>query len=493
MKAVDDAIANIKNAKPELKLDTLKAQGDMLALENAVAALDKARPVTKHEVQSNVAKVQEQIDDLKKPTESTHTVHIKKVEDGGTAPGPGGAGAGAGTGPTVFRAGGLVAGSRQGGGGIPRYAQGGAVGRVPGTGNRDTVSTRLRGGQYVVRKSAVAYYGDKLMAALSRGFAGGGTVSKKDVDEWSKLLPLFGGKNPLNITIPQTSGAVIPKMPETFQDYGKAPINFDTRPIPDAFLTATNVLAYAREMINAVGANNPLLGTLKPQIVDGISQVERNPTNKDAIVNLLRAAETIGTNPYIFAMWGKTTGAGSGTVPIWFVDWLEKRGFDTSGEGGGGKGIKVDISDFAQRILGLAVATTFPPNILSGKGKKAFAAGGPGPTDTIPALVTPGEYIHSADVVKRFGLGFMNALNSMRVPRAALAGMLAAPMAVSGYATGGPVGNFATPGGSSFREGGGDITVNLQASAADILTERNIRNMVIPIFNKIQRQGGGGS
>jgi hypothetical protein len=495
--AVEDALNNIRAQKPIVNVDTNAALLDVLNLEGKIKALDQVRPRPKVEIESNVDEVQASIDKLKLPTESTHTVHIKEVRDGGQngASGSGGTAGGSGTG---FARGGLVRA-------VQRFARGGPVftsgsgPKVPGTGVGDTVPAILRAGSFVVKKAASQFYGDGMMARLARGvgirgFAAGGNVTKEEAEKWAKLLPIFGDKNPLGITVPAVTGAAIPKMPDTFQDYGKAPINFDTRPIPDVLLTATNVLSYAREMLSAVGSNNPLLGTLKPQILEGIAAVERSPTDKNALINLLRAAETIGANPYIFAMWGKTTGAGSGTIPIWFVDWLQDRGFDTTGTDGPSSGIP-NMGAFARAFLGAAAAKAGPAtNILFGGNKKnvnfRFAEGG-APSDTVPAWLTPGEFVFRKSAVARYGLNLMHAINNMAIPRHALAGMLGAPVPVSGYATGGPVGDFATAGGGgrSFREG--DVNVTINASAADILSERNIRNMIVPVFDRIAKRKGG--
>jgi tape measure domain-containing protein len=53
----------------------------------------------------------------------------------------------------------------------------------------------------------------------------------------------------------------------------------------------------------------------------------------------------------------------------------------------------------------------------------AYAKGGEATsgTDTVPAMLTPGEFVVNRDAVKRIGVGFLEALNAMKVPAKALA------------------------------------------------------------------------
>lgn len=63
-----------------------------------------------------------------------------------------------------------------------------------------------------------------------------------------------------------------------------------------------------------------------------------------------------------------------------------------------------------------------------GRGRLTLATGGPvwGPgtatSDSVPAWLSNGEYVVNAAAVSKYGMGFMNALNSMRVPKFASGG-----------------------------------------------------------------------
>ena len=62
-----------------------------------------------------------------------------------------------------------------------------------------------------------------------------------------------------------------------------------------------------------------------------------------------------------------------------------------------------------------------------------FARGGLSSSDTVPAMLTPGEYVVNREAVKRYGAGFFSALNDLALPAKALA------QRVQGFAAGGLV------------------------------------------------------
>lgn len=72
-----------------------------------------------------------------------------------------------------------------------------------------------------------------------------------------------------------------------------------------------------------------------------------------------------------------------------------------------------------------------------------FASGGS--TDTIPAMLTPGEFVMNKSAVGKYGTGFMNQLNRGGT--------------VQGFARGGQVGYYA--GGGGVSGGGGDLAVKI--------------------------------
>jgi len=84
-----------------------------------------------------------------------------------------------------------------------------------------------------------------------------------------------------------------------------------------------------------------------------------------------------------------------------------------------------------------------------------YAKGGRSKSDTVPAMLTPGEYVVNRDAVSRLGVGFFEALNSLKVPAQLLAGQ------VQGFAAGGLVQPLA---GLARALPGADLGVQLMAS-----------------------------
>jgi hypothetical protein len=475
-----------------------------------------------------------------------------------------------------FASGGIVAAPQ-------RFARGGAVfsrpawTKVPGIGNADTVPASLNAGSFVVRKSASQFYGDSLMGQLAgvRHYAAGGsvfgmndrsngtgTVTKADIQQYAETkwgFDPFSSKvyDPGNIgSAPGRTGTTAPETDpnkgfrsgDTFQDkFTQRVISLDTRPIPEQFITAANVVAYAKEMLNSVGQNNPLLGSLGTAVLQGIQTVSSNPNNSTALASLLQAAETIGANPYLFAMWGKTAGspAAAQVQPEWFLDWLADRGLvDPSGAPTGGNGglqsstsgltgqpgsllaqnplarstrnFGVDIANrllhpvgnlipaaannFGVKFFQTAIPAAGAPPIAAQRAQlriddlrtrfaRPFAEGG-GSTDTVPAMLTPGEFVVNKPAVDRIGAPLLWAINEMKLPKADLSYLLEAPR-VARFATGGPVGVTA---GATIMPTSSPVgtaaptTININASAEDLFSAANIRRYFIPVWDDIQRR-----
>ena len=65
---------------------------------------------------------------------------------------------------------------------------------------------------------------------------------------------------------------------------------------------------------------------------------------------------------------------------------------------------------------------------------RGFDEGGPAASDSVPAMLTPGEYVVNKAAVARFGTGFFESLNRLALPARAVA------TRARGYASGGLVG-----------------------------------------------------
>jgi hypothetical protein len=66
-----------------------------------------------------------------------------------------------------------------------------------------------------------------------------------------------------------------------------------------------------------------------------------------------------------------------------------------------------------------------------------FARGGLAKSDTVPAMLTPGEFVVNRQAVARYGAGFFEAINNLSAPAQALAGRALA--GIQGFASGGLV------------------------------------------------------
>ena len=66
-----------------------------------------------------------------------------------------------------------------------------------------------------------------------------------------------------------------------------------------------------------------------------------------------------------------------------------------------------------------------------------YRRGGLARSDTVPAMLTPGEYVVNKDAVARYGVSFFEAINSLRAPAQALAARALA--GIQGFASGGLV------------------------------------------------------
>lgn len=143
-------------------------------------------------------------------------------------------------------------------------------------------------------------------------------------------------------------------------------------------------------------------------------------------------------------------------------------------------------------LAGIANARTFnvPLTVdfqLATLASLAYAGGGAGPAgpDTVPAMLTPGEFVVRPQAVRRYGSALLHAINNMAIPRGMLAGMLAPPQ-VQRFAFGGEVG-FGIPERGMPAAGGGN-TFNIQIDGSDLLSEDTIRRKLIPVIDKITKR-----
>jgi hypothetical protein len=156
--------------------------------------------------------------------------------------------------------------------------------------------------------------------------------------------------------------------------------------------------------------------------------------------------------------------------------------FNTS-RGGGGEGgadaaqseqaLKSATDELGQGMGGLngavqSLAEAFQSAISAinsaaaeaGAGTIGFASGGhvqgagTGTSDSIPAMVSHGEYIHTAKATEHYGVGFMNAINNLKLPKFSVGGLVSG---LTSFAFAPVVPHFAS---------GGHVSVPAQASGS---------------------------
>jgi hypothetical protein len=199
---------------------------------------------------------------------------------------------------------------------------------------------------------------------------------------------------------------------------------------------ASAILQYAKYILTYL--RHPIFEQSRRVIGDSIILAEKGGiSNKGLMDNLLKSVEFAAQNFHLQDFYGKTTSAG-------------------------GSFLTKDLPGFEEWMA-------------SRPQPRKFAAGGNVGTDTVPAMLTPGEWVIPAPVAHRLGGGFLHALNNMKIP---------AP-SIPRFATGGPVGSVPDRGSAA---GIGGLTINIHGAPADFANESAIRRMLVPALRNIQRR-----
>lgn len=360
-------------------------------------------------------------------------------------------------------AGGFVGSGFARGGYVQKFASGGPVGwKVPGMGNYDSVPALLQSGSFVVRKAASQMYGDQIMRMLARGYAAGGGVG-------AIASRILGGRSLLNLS------------PSTKFEYPDPRwVDNWSIPLPSGATDAQRLHAYKAEADGFFAklmswGNGVRRGALFGDLIDYIRDVGLNnvkkATDPDVALAWLDYFKK-ESDSFITTFRAAAASGGAAGRPLNVVSGLEQ--FDMSE-----KAIKERREAEEKRLK-------------ERREKYGFAAGGSA-KDTVPAMLTPGEYVLQpsavAKVSRMFGGSFLPALNAGRVPREALANALAPPQR---FAMGGPV-NYtpdSTSSGPPGKWSGDGVTVNIYGAPEDFRNESTIRRMLIPAMRNIQRRSG---
>lgn len=390
----------------ELSLSTDKAQASLNNLSTQMQALSRLRSESLHEVRSNVETVRSSITSLQGlNTSSVHTITIQKVEahaSGGLV----GSGGGRGDESVArFSSGGLAShdasshssvNRHQGvAATIRRFATGGMVmagvnfrrlkdGFVPGSGNEDTEAHALDQGSFVINKNAVRQYGASAMAALNEespqattpqdskktGSASSGTSHQRTVSTNQKPVSTESD-------IPQEGQRVNRSAYETIKmiELGLKSMDDYTAWLQTKFSGAISLDARRLTLTNFFNQSR----RDKPVVEALLSRAQLSSTEQQTLDRIRSTWKMAISQPL---QYGKD-------VERELMDWMA-----------------------AQKV-------------------QFFKSGGLAASDVVPAMLTPGEYVVKKSAVERWGVGFLESLNRMKLPAQAVM------KRVRGYANGG--------------------------------------------------------
>jgi tape measure domain-containing protein len=409
-----EALARLKsyadqNAQLELKVSTEKAQASISNVEGMVRALERIQTESTHRVNSNAAAARAEVQSLAGlNTSSTHTVYVRQVEaratgglvgtlvgsagalapvqafaqGGYAAAGPGSsAGAGPGRNSAGSPLGSLLAAA------FPRMRGG----SVPGSGHHDTVPRTLDAGAFVIRKAAVQKYGSGALARLVQGagaavahFASGGSV--------------FGASQPGAAAESERSRTA----PAGFGGGRKNRDAFEAQKMIELGLQGMREymswLQWNYGASVSVDASSKTLQSYGQQaqsdrsVLDKLMDRQQLSTQERSQVDRIK----------------QTWRQAMGQTLLW------------------GKDLERELIDYMAQNQG-----------------QYFRHGGLSTSDTVPAMLTPGEYVVNREAVARYGSGFFEAINRLAAPTQALAARAMA--GVQGFASGGLVQPLGSP------------------------------------------------
>lgn len=451
-KIVEALKAIEKDSKP-LNIDVKANVAEALANVDKVRSAAAAIATVQMEIKTNIEEVKRAIDSLKVPTESTHTIRVKMVQEGETPALP------RQTGGPVYRMPPIQSPVQQfaGGGGV--FARP-AWNKVPGSGSGDIVRAALQSGSFVVRKAASRYYGDLNMDRLAHGFAGGGLLDAIRFEEAKdKLKRELEAKKKISDDIIAgggTAGLIELRKRQaeedstkTFEVLGNTEDVSPTPNVNDAITYGRYIASYLRPL--------GILGSMRKRIDDYIDQLGHNPNNNFLIQALIRTARNAASNNILENYYGHSFGPSIGYTNL--PDWYE---FAAQ--------LEQDRAYQAKR-----------------KGRTTgFAEGGAPPNHTIHAMLEPEEWVIQRPAVKKYGSAFMHMVNQMAIPRDVLADIVSPPR-VKYFSTGGPV-DRAIPALPAVGGRGNTYQININAAAGDLLSPENVRRFIVPVINDMEKR-----
>ncbi|MCP5219725.1 MAG: phage tail tape measure protein [Burkholderiaceae bacterium] len=280
------------------------------------------------------------------------------------------------------------------GGGVRRFADGGAVapafprmsgGSVPGSGHHDTVPRTLEAGAFVIRKAAVQKYGSGALSRLANSVAGG-------------IAHFAVGGRVASLGGTGSTGSDPKDKPSRPKKNREA---FEALKMIDLGLQGMN--EYTSWLQWNYGASVSL--DMRSKTMDNYGKQAQE--DRRVLSDFIGRKTLTGNERQNLERIKQTWRQAMAQPLLW------------------GKDLERELIDYMEQNQG-----------------EFYRRGGLAKSDTVPAMLTPGEFVVNRQAVARYGAGFFEAINNLSAPAQALAGRAMA--SIQGFASGGlvqPVGS----------------------------------------------------
>lgn len=291
------------------------------------------------------------------------------------------------------------------------FATGGPVGVSFKPKGTDTVPAMLTPGEFVMKKSAVDKYGMGFMSAINGGglgntgpyFANGGSVSQ------------FGDEDTRIDRVLNTVKSNAKSINNTFGSVGR--VGSTANSIKNGQSTERTLSQSIRDQVDGNSSD----------IINVMGAVEQTFTRAGRILDDMLDDDTAGDlSDSLDAMDGRLQGVNlanmAAQVAIMsnaFMNDFAPRWLGFEQQFLQQAAITFGLAqDFTMRMNALKNDLNADPNLA---GAFAFATGGSVPgagnRDTVPAMLTPGEFVMKKSAVGKYGNSFMSAINSGAIPQ----------------------------------------------------------------------------
>lgn len=261
------------------------------------------------------------------------------------------------------------------GGRVSRYSSGGEV--VGGSGTKDDVPALLQGGEYVIKKKAVEKIGRGNLAALN-------------------------------------SGQNIEKILSNRYVY-----NDEKRPTKGEFQVSEHLSAFAQT--EEINRQNQIKFERESTLISYLKELEAYNKNKKETMDAFKKSQR---NRQIGNMISAVIGIGGAAAGQYFGGSGGGGGGGTGGtDGSSGISAQSGYSDYGVSYNQAPITSGYGSGSYYSNYGVGYAKGGQvlksgmvngqsSPKDTIPALLTGGEYVIKKSIVDRYGIPFFNKLNN---------------------------------------------------------------------------------